>query len=53
MSRWKDWLKTLYAKLEPEHDDRPSVIGGLKGTVTVAPGVDLTEPLWVVRDKKV
>lgn len=35
---------------EPEGQPRPSIFGGLKGTVKVMPGVDLTEPTGVVWD---
>lgn len=37
-------FRKVRAAAEPNMHLRPSLFGGLKGTVTIAPGVDLTEP---------
>ena len=53
MWNWLIRRNSVRAKPTTEHDHRGSMVGGLKGTVKVATGIDLTEPtgaLWAVSE---
>ena len=52
----RNWLKALCGKPAQLANNRLSIFGGLKGTVKVAPGVDLTEPtgeLWAETEENI